>query len=100
MNVIQKRRKALERPAPTKHHLEEVPVHLVTIVRKRVDIDGDGEVTETATAEANIQADADAVLRLLQQRDMGDDRVQGARVFELEVDADGQPSIVAEVGAR
>ena len=70
---------------------------LVTNRRISANIDPDTkEANATVTAEANVVVDAEADT-IVQLRNAGADSVRNARVFALEVDDDGVPTLGNEL---
>ncbi len=100
MTTVRQRREAIEKapftfdnPPPP----EELDVFIVTnrLTRAKVDEDSGATVAETKT-EANIQEREADIKQILRLQGVGDDRVKATRIFELNVDDDGVPTIGAE----
>lgn len=75
-------------------------MHLVTRIKVITDLDDDGElVTEKTVDEAHVEDSTDDAELIVRRIKAGDHRVTGVRVFELNVDEDGMPSIGTELTA-
>jgi len=72
-------------------------VYLVTTVKTRTHIDKEtGEPVADLTYEATVQDNEAEVDRMLELKKAGDDRLANTKIFRLQINPKGRPTIGSE----